>query len=90
MGRYTMTQLESSKKKYHDVIVNIRGQGLLIAVEFFQASLVKKITDSALEAGLILNINQMKNIRIFPALNIKKEEIAQGIAILDRAIANNV
>ena len=40
------------------------------------------VAQKALEKGLLLNISKGKNIRIFPALNITKEEMMLGLEII--------
>lgn len=63
-----------------DYILEVRGEGLLIGVEFSRP--VKPLTERALREGLIL-INAGENVlRICPALTIQHNEIEEGISVL--------
>ena len=69
-----------------DQIVEVRGSGLLIGVQFKKP--VKPIIETALDKGLMV-INAGKNtLRICPALTISMDEIEQGIEILAKSIAD--
>ncbi|MFH2129742.1 MAG: aspartate aminotransferase family protein [bacterium] len=72
---------------YGSVIADVRGRGLLIAIEFHQASDASAVFTRSLEQGLFVNITQEKVIRLFPALNITREEAAEGLQILEKVIA---
>ena len=68
------------------MIVDIRGKGLLIALEFHDERLVEEIRDTCLSNGLILNVTQKKVVRIFPPLNITKEEMEEGLRIFKNVL----
>ena len=61
----------------HDLIKSIRNQGLLMAVEFESYEVLKRIIDSALEAGIITDWFLFCNnsMRIAPPLTISEIEI---------------
>ncbi len=68
-----------------DSIVEVRGAGLLIGVEFEHP--VESIIRAALERGLVV-INAGENIlRICPPLTIGYKEIEAGLDILSECIA---
>jgi len=63
-----------------DHILEVRGEGLLIGVEFSRP--VKPLTEHALRQGLIV-INAGDNVlRICPPLTIEQSEIDAGMSIL--------
>ena len=70
-------------------IAEIRGRGLMIAVEFDgPPNTANKVVQEAFDEGLILitaGINQ--TVRILPPLCITQEEIDIAIDALDRALA---
>ncbi len=80
-------ELDRWKKEYADLIVDVRGRGLLIAIEFNNAADAAAIYAGCLDQGLFVNITQEKVIRLFPALNITQEETAEGLRILEAVIA---
>ena len=47
-----------------------------------------RISELCLAKGLFVRQTQGNMIRIFPALNIKKEEMEEGLAIFRQAIEN--
>jgi len=63
-----------------DYILEVRGEGLLIGIEFNRS--VKPLTERALREGLIV-INAGENVlRLCPPLTIHQDEIDQGVSIL--------
>ena len=68
----------------HPKIKEIRGKGLMLAVEFEDEELAKKAVDRSLEKGLILFyfLFTKTAIRITPPLTISNKEITQGCKII--------
>jgi acetylornithine/N-succinyldiaminopimelate aminotransferase len=60
----------------------VRGRGLLIAVEF-SGDVANEIVERALGAGLVLNATGPRTLRIAPPLVITNEELDRGLAILE-------
>jgi len=79
-------ELDRWKKEYADLIMDVRGRGLLIAIEFNNAADAAAIYAGCLDQGLFVNITQEKVIRLFPALNITQEETLEGLRILENVI----
>jgi predicted acetylornithine/succinylornithine family transaminase len=76
-GRSLREQLNALPSDY---IMEVRGEGLLIGVEFSRP--VKPLMQRALGEGLVV-INAGENVlRICPPLTIEPDEIDQGISIL--------
>ena len=90
VGKYTIEKLNGWREGYPDIIVGIRGKGLLIAVEFSSEDIVEEIRHKCLKNGLILNVTHGTVIRIFPALNITFSEMDEGLEILKNAIDNTL
>jgi acetylornithine/succinyldiaminopimelate/putrescine aminotransferase len=72
----------------HDLIKSIRNQGLLMAVEFESYEVLKRIIDSALEAGIITDWFLFCNnsMRIAPPLTISEIEIKEVCQTLLKSI----
>ncbi|MEC7645863.1 MAG: aspartate aminotransferase family protein [Bacteroidota bacterium] len=68
----------------HPKIKEIRGAGLMLAVELRDEKLTKKIVEKSLENGLILFyfLFNKTAIRISPPLTISNEEIIKGCKII--------
>ena len=84
-GDYLIAQLNKLKAKY-DFIVEVRGRGLLVAIQF-NSDLTQNIVKSCMERGLLLNPVKPNAIRFMPPLTIVKREIDEAIAILDKVLA---
>ncbi len=79
MGSYAQEQLKSLQKTCN-VIKEVRGMGLMIGIELTVNG--AEIIKNCIQAGLFLNCTHDKVIRFMPPLNVKKENIDEGIAIL--------
>ena len=86
IGAQTINKLKIWQDEYPDLISDVRGKGLLIALEFSKAEIVDKIKNECLNQGLILNVTQGTIVRIFPALNITTKEMEEGLAILKSVV----
>lgn len=71
--------------KYPDLISEVRGRGLMLALAFKNdpTSLVKKLR----EAGLLVVGAGGHAIRFLPPLNVSDDEIEQAISIVDTALS---
>lgn len=76
----------------HQLIKEIRSKGLLIALEFESFELTKKIIDSCIQQGVIVDwfLFNMNSMRIAPPLIIKEEEIRIACEIILQAINEGV
>jgi acetylornithine/N-succinyldiaminopimelate aminotransferase len=89
-GIFAMDRLSIWQKTYENAIAEIRGKGLLLMIEFRSADTAKRVKDECLARGLFVTQTQENGIRIFPALNIKKEELEEGLQILEDVIVSVV
>ena len=100
-GAYLKQQLKELQHKY-ECIGDVRGTGLLLGVEIVKDRTTKEpdielghlISTKCLQLGLSMNIVRIKGMggvfRIAPPLNVTKEEIDLGIAIMDQAIQQSL
>ncbi len=86
ISKFTIKELKEFKNEYSDIIKDIRGKGLLIAIEMIDEETADSLNSKCLDNGLILNVTQGNIIRMFPALNISKEEMKEGLKILNKAL----
>jgi acetylornithine/succinyldiaminopimelate/putrescine aminotransferase len=68
----------------HPKIAEIRGKGLMLAIEFNNEKLAQKVVEQSLENGLILFyfLFTKTAIRITPPLTISNKEIIEGCNII--------
>ena len=83
-GKIVERRLSSLLDRCHDV-TGIRGKGLMWAVEF-SSDIGERITNAALENGLIVNNVRPNAVRITPPLTVTEEELEQGLAVLEHVI----
>ncbi len=83
MGAYFVERLEQLKNKFN-FIKEVRGLGLMLGMELDIAG--SKIVAKCIENGLIINCTAGNVIRFLPALNVTKEEIDEGIEILEKVL----
>ena len=84
-GNYLQASLEGLKAKYKN-IVEVRGRGLLAAVEF-SSDIADGVVRSCLEEGLLLNMVKPSAIRFMPPLIIGESEVDESVGILERVLA---
>jgi acetylornithine/succinyldiaminopimelate/putrescine aminotransferase len=70
----------------HASIVDVRGKGLIAGVDF--ATDAAPIVTAALERGLLVNRTSTSVIRLLPPYVVTDQDIDEGLAMLDDAIAH--
>jgi acetylornithine/N-succinyldiaminopimelate aminotransferase len=86
VGQYFIGRLESLRQKY-SIITDIRGRGLLVAMEF-NSDIAQQLVMACLERGLLVNKVKPSALRFMPALIITNKEVDEAIDILDKALAS--
>ncbi|MFC1820202.1 aspartate aminotransferase family protein [Thermodesulfobacteriota bacterium] len=86
MGDFAMKRMSELKHRYPDTISGIRGKGLLLLIDFHDESIATQVRDNCLSKRLFVIQTNNTGIRILPALNIKKQELKEGLSILEQAI----
>ena len=94
MGAYMIERLEQVQNN-HPSIGQVRGKGLMIAVEFIEDHVAKKpavelsnqIANRTFENGLLVLTCGISSIRFSPPLSVTKAEIDEAIEILETSIA---
>jgi len=87
-GQEMMSMLKATKSQYPDMIYDVRGLGLMQAVEFVAGKgLASKVQAKCMEKDmLILTTSIYDTLRFIPPLNISKEDMSKGLGILEEAI----
>jgi acetylornithine/N-succinyldiaminopimelate aminotransferase len=86
VGQYLIGRLEKMKPKFPS-ITDIRGRGLLVAIEF-KDEIAQLLVESCLERGLLVNKLKPNAIRFIPPLIIGKKEVDEALDILDKALVS--
>jgi 4-aminobutyrate aminotransferase len=94
MGEYFRKRLNELKEK-HEIIGDVRGLGLMQAVEFVRNRRTKEfavkerddIVSGAFKRGLILLGCGKSGVRLIPSLNVTKEQIDTATEIIDSSIS---
>jgi len=81
-GRCVQEHLEFLAQHYPTIVKEVRGEGLLWALELHDADVTENVRLEALTSGLIINVKHGTIIRIFPALTIDDAALEDGCAIL--------
>lgn len=85
-GNYFKKKLKELQIKYNEAITDVRGEGLILGIQFKEEIPVAEIVSKALEKGLLIVSAAQNSIRFVPPLIISKDEIDKGIEILEESI----
>jgi acetylornithine/N-succinyldiaminopimelate aminotransferase len=85
MGDYLLSALQGLRKKY-GAIKDVRGRGLLIAMEL-EGDLAEPLMYACLGKGLMINQLKPNLIRFIPPLIVSRADIDKGLRILDECLA---
>ncbi|OEC85872.1 MULTISPECIES: aspartate aminotransferase family protein [Methanobacterium] len=86
ISKFTFKKLNEIQKEHPDIIKDVRGKGLLIAIEILDENITSSLNSKCLDEGLILNVTHGNIVRIFPALTITKEEMEEGLKIFENSL----
>jgi acetylornithine/N-succinyldiaminopimelate aminotransferase len=86
VGSFIYENLKTLQLAHPAIIRAVRGKGLLLAMEMTDQQVAAEVLEKSLRCGLFVNLTQGNVIRIFPALNIRKEEAEEGVELLEQAI----
>ena len=84
MGEY-LNQGLTTLKSNHEFISDVRGMGLLWAVEF-NSDLSAAVYSACNETGLLLGLLRPNAIRLMPPLTVSKDEIDEAVDRLERGL----
>ncbi len=86
VGQYLMAGLTALQRKY-PFITDVRGRGLLLAIEF-DKDIAQDVLMSCLDNGLLINRLKTNAIRLVPPLIIGNKEVDEALGILDKALSS--
>ena len=85
VGQYLTDSLKNLQKKY-PFITDVRGRGLLLAIEF-DREIGQDILNACLENGMLVNCVKPNAIRLIPPLIIGNSEVDEALDILDKSLS---
>lgn len=85
VGEYFHSTLETLDKK-HKSVLDVRGTGLMKALDLDSADLAKAVAKQLLQEGIIINRTHETVLRFLPPYIIEKKHVDQLVAALDAAI----
>ena len=94
MGSVAMKRLEEMKEDY-EIVGDVRGKGLFIGVEIVKSKKTKErgvhesqaVARACFKDGLILISAGKNTLRVIPPLNVAREELEEGLDVMESAIA---
>ena len=84
-GEALMNDLRALQDR-HPTINEVRGQGLLLAIEF-SAEIGPALVAACRERGLLCNVVKPNTLRLVPPLTVSEDELAEAVGIIDAALA---
>ena len=88
VGQYLLAGLEGLKQRFR-FITDVRGRGLLMALEF-SSDIAQSVVTACLEKGFLVNRVKPNALRFMPPLIIGKEEVDEALSILDNVLSTIV
>ncbi len=88
VGEYLIAGLESLRQKFQ-FITDVRGCGLLVALEF-GSDIAESVLMACLDKGLLVNKLKPNALRFMPPLIIGNKEVDEALGILDGVLSGIV
>jgi 4-aminobutyrate aminotransferase / (S)-3-amino-2-methylpropionate transaminase / 5-aminovalerate transaminase len=92
VGKIVRDRFDMMMKKHPNHIYEVRGLGAMLAMEFYNNDVVKKVTQKALDYGVILISSGAKGqcIRVLSPLTIELDILEKGLNILEKSIEESI
>ncbi len=88
LGEYFRAGLTALDER-HPSILDVRGAGLMLALELDSADLAKAVTKQLLRDGIVINRTHETVLRFLPPYIIQKQHVDQVVRALDAALLKN-
>ncbi len=85
LGEYFLSSLRTLQQK-HSVIVDVRGEGLMIGVELADADIAKHIHQGMMDRHILLNRTHETVLRFLPPYLIQREHVDEALSALDHLL----
>jgi acetylornithine aminotransferase/acetylornithine/N-succinyldiaminopimelate aminotransferase len=88
IGGYFHEQLDRMKAR-HGCIREVRGMGLMLAMELESAEKAKEVVSTLLQKGILINRTHETVLRFLPPYIIQEKHVDEVIRALDSALTSN-
>ena len=85
-GEFLLRELTKLAEEFPDLVTNVRGRGLMCAMDLDGALNRDQLRQKAYEEGLIIIGCGDKTIRFRPPLTIQQQELEEGLKIIRKAL----
>jgi len=83
IGEFALSEFKRLQDKYPTLIKEVRGIGLMLGIELTPEVDAKKVFDTIIDKGFIVNLTQGSTLRLLPPLIIEQDEIKAFSNTLD-------
>lgn len=83
VGEALMTNLKNLQSKYSDIIVDVRGKGLMLGIKLNEKYESKAVVEALRERGLLTVYAADNVFRLVPPLVLTKAQALEGVEIID-------
>ena len=87
-SKVVFNALNGLKRDAGDMVVDVRGRGLLAGAELSSAAMATSVAAACLERGVIVNTVQGNTLRLFPSLNVDLSQLEDGLETVRRVVLN--
>ncbi len=85
-GGYLLDELQGLADRYPGLVTNIRGRGLMCAIDLPDPRLRDQVVAALREASVLVLACGERTIRFRPALNVTTDELRVGMRALDTVL----
>ncbi|MGP7818359.1 putrescine aminotransferase [Niallia sp. 01092] len=88
IGEYFLNELKEAAKGHENKVMEIRGKGLMIGIEFHQDEVGYALSKGMFDEGILVagTLVNSKTIRIEPPLTISKEEVDHVVSSFKKVL----
>jgi putrescine aminotransferase len=88
MGEYMLRGLRAAVRGYEDVVVDVRGKGLMIALEFANDEVGFAVSKGMFDRGVLVagTLVNARVVRVEPPLVIREDQAGRVFATLTEAL----
>jgi 4-aminobutyrate aminotransferase-like enzyme len=87
IGKYFKKRLEELADK-HECVREVRGMGLMLALEVSSKELADQVVANAREKGFLINVTADKVLRFLPPLVVERHHIDGLLETLDQILGS--
>jgi len=87
LGQVAVQDLRRLQVEFPELVVGVRGQGLMLALDLTDDELVWSLTTLCQQHGLLVTPTRNRVLRLLPALILTREQWQQGLVCLRAALS---